>query len=430
MAFDAIAYINEPRWQKVSLGLGRTRRLMELLGHPEERFASVHVAGTNGKGSTCAYLASICRAAGLRTGLFTSPYIERFEERIRINGADISPEELCACTQEVKRAAEAVKREQGEHPTEFELMFAVAALHFARNQCDLCIIEVGLGGRLDSTNVITPEVSVITRIGQDHMNILGSTLDEIACEKAGIIKPGIPCVTCEQPPAAMRVIECACEDKKCTLTVVSATDITHAQLIAGPLRSFEYRGQAFTTSLLGTYQPTNAALALACARTLRARGWDISDAALRKGIADARWPGRFEPLGRDPLFIIDGAHNADGSVALAASLDELAAIHAFKERIYLIGVLADKDVPAILAPHLSHAATCFCYAPDNPRALPADELCALARTMAPEIEAYPCDSAAQAVNQALKRAAPESLIIAFGSLYAIADIKSALQARA
>lgn len=426
MTFDAVAYINEPRWQKVSLGLERTHRLMDLLGHPERSFASVHVAGTNGKGSTCAYLAATCHAAGLKTGLFTSPFIHRFEERIRIDGIDISPDELRTCTLDVKAAAETVEREMGEHPTEFELMFAVAALHFARRACDICIIEVGLGGRLDATNVIPPTLSIITRIGVDHAAILGDTLEEIAQEKAGIVKPGVPCVTCEQKPEALHVIERTCDNQGSPLTVIPSKDVTDAHLTPELTRAFRLQGEAFTTLLLGAYQPENASLAIMGARMLRTQGWDISEGSIRCGIAEATWPGRFEVLKDHPLIIVDGAHNADGSLALAASLDELEEARPSSERIYVIGVLKDKDVRRIISPHLPRARTCFLYAPPNPRTLPAEELAALASKLSPHADVHICASPAEAMEQALKKAAPESTIIAFGSLYSIADIKSAL----
>lgn len=426
MTFDAIAYINEPRWQKVSLGLERTHRLMDLLGHPERSFVSVHVAGTNGKGSTCACLAAICHAARLKTGLFTSPYIHRFEERIRIDGVDISSDELRSCTLDAKAAAEAVERELGEHPTEFELMFAVAALHFARCACDICIIEVGLGGRLDATNVILPTLSIITRIGVDHAAILGDALEQIAREKAGIVKPGVPCVTCEQKPEALHEIERACASQGSPLTVIPSKDVTDAHLTPELTRVFRFQGQAFTTPLLGAYQPENAALAIMGARMLRSQGWDISESSIHRGIVEAAWPGRFEVLRDHPLIIVDGAHNADGSLALAASLDELEEARPISERIYVIGVLKDKDVRSIISPHLPRAMTCFLYAPPNPRALPAEELAALTSKLSPNTDAHSCASPAEAMEQALKKATPESAIIAFGSLYSIADIKSAL----
>lgn len=428
MDFDPVAYLNEPRWQKVSLGLARTLRLMELLDHPEARLRCVHVAGTNGKGSTCAYLDAICRAAGLKTGLFTSPYITRFEERIRVNGQDIPSKDLEACTLAVKRAAEQVQRETSEHPTEFEMMFAVAALHFARSECEACIMEVGLGGRLDATNVIMPSLSVITRIGLDHTALLGSTIGAIAAEKAGIVKPGVPCITCEQDPDAHRVIETTCHAQGSPLSVIRAKDTVHAQLTEDLTRMFTYRGEPFETKLLGAYQPENASLAIASARLLTSTGWPLSEEAIRQGVAQAAWPGRFEVLARHPLVIVDGAHNADGARALAASLDEIERLAKPSETICVMGTLADKDTRAILSPIAARARAFFLYAPANPRALAADELARLVSHLAPQAEIHVCADAHEAMERALKRAAPESVVAAFGSLYSIADVTSACKA--
>lgn len=426
MDFDPIAYLNEPRWQKVSLGLDRTRRLMELLGNPERCMHAVHVAGTNGKGSTCACLDAICRCAGLKTGLFTSPYLMRFEERIRVDGNDIPLDALAACTDMVKRAAATVRREMGEHPTEFELMFAVAALHFARSGCEACIVEVGLGGRLDATNVIAPEATIITRIGLDHMAILGSSLASIAHEKAGIVKPGVPCITCEQEPDALRVVEGACAACGSPLALVRRADVRSQGITDALTRAFTYQGEPFETTLLGTYQPENASLAIACARQLAKAGWPLSDQHIHEGIAHATWPGRFQVLSRQPLIIVDGAHNADGSRALAASLDEAQERLGAQERFYVIGVLKDKDAAAILKPHLESASACFLYAPPNPRALSAEGLEEVVRTLSPGTEAHICASAADAMEKALESAAPESMVVAFGSLYSMADITSAV----
>lgn len=208
MPFDAIEYINTPRWLTSRLGLERIRELLDRLGRPQDRLKFVHVAGTNGKGSTCAFTASILAEAGFKTGLFTSPYVETFHERIRVNGRNISDEDLTAATLRVRECAEAMEAEGGEHPTEFELMTAVALVHFAHVGCDIVVLEVGLGGRLDSTNVIAaPEVAAIVSIALDHTNLLGNTLAKIAHEKAGIVKKGSTVVSWPQEPSAMEVVE-------------------------------------------------------------------------------------------------------------------------------------------------------------------------------------------------------------------------------
>ena len=310
MSFDPIAYINEPRWLESRLGLDRICELLDRLGRPQDRLKFVHVAGTNGKGSTCAYLASILQAAGLRTGLFTSPYLIAFEERIRVDGANISADDLIEATLLVKEQAEAM----ADHPTEFELMCAVALVHFARSGCDVVVLEVGLGGRLDSTNVIdAPEVAVIARIGLDHTALLGNTLAAIAGEKAGIVKPGSAVVSWPQEPEAMAAVEAAAAAAGDALTVPDLALLEAGTVDWGvpgaPLRPFSYgRFTDLRTRLLGSYQPANAALAIEAAEALRTRGWAVNDDAVRRGIAGNRVARAF----RDRARGVGGAHGRGG----------------------------------------------------------------------------------------------------------------------
>ncbi len=457
--FDPIAYINEPRWQKVSLGLSRTRLLLEKLGRPQDRLRFVHVAGTNGKGSTCAFLESVLRQAGYRTGLFTSPYIECFEERIRVRGQNIPLDALRAVTLRVRDAAVQVAEELGEHPTEFELMTAVALCHFANEQCDIVVLEVGLGGRLDSTNVVErPDVCVITPIALDHTAILGNTLAAVAGEKAGICKPGVPVVSWPQEPTAMAVVRAQAEDLGCPLAVMDLAQLEVEPLTADFMRPFCYRDHSYQTQLLGAYQPANAAMALEAIEALRAKGWDIPESAVEAGIAQAQWPGRFELAARDPLTIIDGGHNPQGAQALADSLAELVAsmevptgrhpersegslpaersfdsglrppLRMTTGRVcvhFVMGVLADKDYPAMIRAVAPFAESFTVYAPENPRALPAEDL---ASTIAAECDApvMLAESAESALRQARTRASEDAIIVAFGSLYAIADLRKGL----
>lgn len=426
-AFDAVGYINTPRWQASRLGLERTVDLLNRMGRPQDRLRFVHVAGTNGKGSTCAYLDSILRCAGYRVGLFTSPYIETFEERIRVNGENISAEDLKEVTLFVKQHAEAIEAETGDHPTEFELMTAVAFEHFARSACDIVVLEVGLGGRLDSTNVIdSPEVCVIARIGLDHTALLGNTLAGVAAEKAGILKPGASVVSWPQEPEAQASIEKAAVDKRCELCV---PDFSQLALKAcegerASLRTFVYKGQSFKTKLLASYQPYNAALALEAAALLRARGWEISAEAMSEGLACAVWPGRFEVVAQRPLTIVDGGHNPQGAAVLAKSLDD---VFCGRKAVFVMGVLADKDYAPMVRAVLSHAQAFYVYTPPNPRALFAADL---AKCVEEEsfgaISAVVCSSPAHAMNAAREQAGEDGLVVAFGSLYAIADLKSAL----
>lgn len=444
---DAVAWINTPRWQASRLGLDRMTDLLSHLGNPQDGLRFVHVAGTNGKGSTCAYLASILQAAGYKVGLFTSPFIECFEERIRINGANITADELARAVAAVRPAAEAVEDACGDHPTEFELMAAVAFEHFRAMACDIVVLEVGLGGRLDATNVIAaPEVSVICRIGLDHTDLLGDTLAAVAGEKAGIVKPGRPVVSWPQEPEAMAVIEAVAAEKGCAVTVPDFAELAiepladwrgsgrfgldeaPSEAAPVPLREFSYRGHSFETRLLGSYQPFNAAVALECARVLRDGGWDIPDAALFAGIAEARWPGRFEVVAAGPLTIVDGGHNPQGAEALADSLADLLGDGSSESVDFAMGVLADKDYPAMVRAVLPWARTFTTYTPESPRALSAK---ALAACIAEEASAANgsvavrvAGSPAEAMAAAREAAGERGTAVAFGTLYAIADLKA------
>ena len=441
MAFDPIAYINEPRWQESRLGLERTRELLERLGRPQDRMRFVHVAGTNGKGSTCAYLASVLRAAGYRTGLFTSPFIETFEERIRVDGKNISLDDLVKATLTVKEHAEAMAAETGDHPTEFELMTAVAMEHFVCSGCDIAVLEVGLGGRLDSTNAIdAPEAAVIARIALDHTALLGSTLAAVAAEKVGIVKPGSQVVSWPQDPAAMKVVEQAASSCGDALRVPDlgslAAKPVEYRMMEGHgvhVRPFSYRGKAYETRLLGSYQPANAALALEAIEALRSRGWRISDEAVCAGIAQAQWPGRFEVLPRkqgESTFVIDGGHNPQGAQALAESLQD---VFPGRKPVFIVGVLEDKDYPAMLEAVLSLGAAFVAVAPPNPRALSADKLARALRWTGQDmlgcsacVSPYVARDFDDAVVKARELAGPDGLICAFGSLYSIAALKAAL----
>lgn len=489
MPFDAIEYINTPRWLTSRLGLERIRELLDRLGRPQDRLKFVHVAGTNGKGSTCAFTASILAEAGFKTGLFTSPYVETFHERIRVNGRNISDEDLTAATLRVRECAEAMEAEGGEHPTEFELMTAVALVHFAHVGCDIVVLEVGLGGRLDSTNVIAaPEVAAIVSIALDHTNLLGNTLAEIAYEKAGIVKKGSTVVSWPQEPSAMEVVEDAarragdklvvpdfsllsvgkvtrgaalltcgtalehegytpCSDSPHFAAELRAEHAVPAQKLqasssidarrtpmsqvesAVPMRQFSYRGREYATRLLGSYQPSNAAMAIEIAGALCERGWEIPDEAIARGIAETRWPARFEVLDQPagmPTVVIDGGHNPQGAGVLVDSLRD---VFPDKRPVFLVGILADKDYRSMLRAVAPLASAFVCVTPPNPRALDAADLAEAIRETCGELGARATIEVAgdfdDAVSAARKIAGPEGLICAFGSLYSIADVKAA-----
>lgn len=428
--FDPIAYINEPRWQQSRLGLERITELLERMGRPQDRLKFVHVAGTNGKGSTCAYIASILQSAGYRTGLFTSPYIIEFAERIRVDGQNIPQDDLRDVTLFVRGHAEAMAEASGEHPTEFELMTAVAFEHFARQACDIVVCEVGMGGRLDSTNVIAPpEVAVIVRLGLDHTDFLGDTIEAIAHEKAGIIKPGSTVVSWPQDdPAAMEVIRAKAGECRCELIVPDFDGLLPSAIGEDGTRTFFYDGRMFKTRLLASYQPYNAALAIEAAEALRRRGWDIAYRPdMTQGVYQAQWPGRFEVVSTgQPTIIVDGGHNPQGAAVLAESLRD-----AFpgKRFVFLMSVLADKDYPAMIGEVLPLADAFVCATPPNPRALAAPDLARAIREQAGD--AVPVIEVADSFGEAMEKArqiAGLGTICAFGSLYSISEIKRALGA--
>lgn len=438
-AFDPIAYMTQPRLLTISLGLTRIRRLMHLLGNPQQQLRFVHIAGTNGKGSTAAYIHSILCSAGYKTGLFTSPYIINFEERIRINDASIPLNVLHDIGLRVRDAALRVQQECNEHPTEFELITAAALLYFAQERCDIVVLEVGLGGRLDSTNVIsTPDVAVITRIGLDHMALLGSTCEEIAHEKAGIIKDGGHVVAWNDENASVnKVFQDACRTHHATLIMpsfeqVQCLGITELSVpYENVMQRFSYQGERYETHLLGSYQPYNAVLAIEAARVLRSRGFTIPQMALHEGIASARWLGRFDVRSTCNdwrCVICDGGHNPQGARALAQSIDR-----AFPHTkcVFVMSVLADKNYEAMIDALLDYACLWVCVTPPSSRALSAHDACACVSRKAHErnatfsvCEARSYDDAITIIqNSAASQGVP---VIFFGSLYALKDTYNSL----
>ena len=428
--FDPVAYINEPRWQEVRPGLERSTALLDRMGRPQDRLRFVHVAGTNGKGSTCAYVASALKAAGYRTGMFTSPYIITFEERIRVNGENISIDDLRDVTLFVREHAEALAAEIGEHPTEFELMTAVAFEHFARSACDIVVCEVGMGGRLDSTNIIAPpEVCVITRIGLDHTDFLGTTIPAIAREKAGIIKDGSPVVSWPQDDEeTQRVIDEIAASHGCAVYKPDFSKLDMQPVTKEGVRAFSYKGEEFQTRLLASYQPYNAALAIEVIGALRRGGWNVDDTALETGIAQTKWPGRFEVVSSQaPTIIVDGGHNRQGADALASSLRD---VFPGEKVTFIMSVLGDKDYRSMIHEVLPLANAFVCVTPPNPRALSAEDLARAIREEAGNEQpsaVMPVASFPQALEKARKLAGPSGVICAFGSLYSLAEIRAALQ---
>jgi len=413
---QAIDYIEHQGWSTTRLGLERTRELLRRLGDPQKRLRFIHVAGSNGKGSTCAMLDAILRAAGYRTGLYTSPYIQDFCERIRLDGENIPGDELARLTERVKAAAETMD----DHPSQFELVTALGMLYFAGRGCDAVVLEVGMGGALDSTNVIdAPEVAVITNIGLEHTEYLGDTLEKIAQTKAGIIKPGCRAVCYDGAPEVTAVVRRVCEERRVPLRVADYGAVTPlSETVDG--QRFLWKGAEYRLALLGQYQLHNVATVLETVDALRDADWQIDEAAVRAGLASVTWPARMEVMGREPLFLIDGGHNPQCAEALAESLRRLLP---GKKAVFLLGVLRDKDYPRMLATVLPLAREFICLTPLSDRALPARELAEYLTAQGAKATAF--DDIPGGLRAALAAAGADGAVVAFGSLYLVGAIRGA-----
>lgn len=417
---EAIEYIHSTNWQFCNPGLERVRELCEKLGNPQDSLKFVHVAGTNGKGSFCAMTEAILRAQGYKVGLFTSPYILEFGERMRINGENISKAELCELVEVIKPIADKMK----DKPTEFELITALAFLYFAKNNCDIVVLECGLGGRLDATNIIkTPILSVITGIALDHTSILGNTIEEIAAEKAGIIKAGAPVLWCGNDERAESVVRAVAADKGAPMHTVDR-DSLKINAISLEGTDFDYMSyKNLRLALLGSYQPINARNSLTALSLIGELGFPVCEGAIREGLEKVVWHARFEVISKEPLIIADGGHNPEGIDAAVESIEKY-----FSDGKVLIvtGVMADKDHGYMASRIATVAQKVFCLAPDNPRALPAkeyaDEFISLG------IDAVACESVSDAMALAKAEAENTNLpVVALGSLYMYGEVVEALK---
>lgn len=415
---EAIAYIHSIDWRGSRLGLSRTQELLRMMGNPERFLHFVHIAGTNGKGSTAAMIASVLREAGYRTGLYTSPYIRRFHERMQIGGIPISDGALGEITAFVRLYAEKMK----EPPTEFELVTAIALEWFRREGCKIVVLEVGLGGRLDSTNVIpVPMAAVIARIGLDHVQELGKTLELIAAEKAGIIKTGGDVVVYPQTIEVMDVLRRVCEIERANLHIA---DFSMLHPIERSLdgQVFDYgKLERLQLSLLGAHQLENAAVALTALRVLEGKGFSIPERAVRAGLAHVKWPGRFEVVCKKPVVIIDGAHNQQGAMALAEALDTYLP---GRQAVCLTGVLNDKDYAAMMDQIAPRAGAFVAVQPESGRALGREKLKEFLTRYGKPVEVG--DTIAAGVQKALALAGEEGVVVVFGSLYMIGQARHCL----
>ena len=417
---QAIEYIHSNKWHNKRPGLDRIRALLAALGNPQKEVRCIHVAGTNGKGSVCAMLDSVLRAAGYRVGLFTSPYIRRFQERMRADGEEISDCELAEITEYVIPFVEAME----ERPTEFELITAIGFEFFRRRGVEYVVLEVGLGGRLDPTNVIEdPLLSIITDIDFDHTAQLGNTIQAIAAEKAGIIKNGRPCLYGGKDSSACRTVRSIAALRNAPFhtvdrTIFKATEMT----LEGTTFDFQnYKG--LRLPLLGAYQPFNTAIVLTALTVLEQNGLVGTEEELRRGLANVRWPARFELLLRDPVVICDGGHNPQGVGAVVKSVETY-----FPEQKVnlLVGVMKDKDYDEMierLRPIASHV---YAVCPDNPRALSAEALAGQFNSHRIPATAYGTvlDGVAKAVADSRNDNLP---LICLGSLYLYNSVVDAIE---
>ncbi len=403
------------------LGLSRITALLDRLGNPQNQLRFIHIAGTNGKGSVSTMLANALQQSGYRTGLFTSPYVLCFRERMQINGEMIPEHDFAACADRVRSCIESMALAADDTPTQFEFETAVAFCWYAQRQCDIVCLEVGLGGRFDSTNVILPPLlQVVTAIGLDHTDVLGETLSEIAFEKAGIIKGGMTVLYPIQDDAVHQVIKTTCRERGSNLHLpdLSQLQITDDTWLAG---RFSYKQIAYQKSLLGHVQIYNALTVITAVEALRTCGFSISDTALQYSIETTHMPARLELLSQKPLVLLDGAHNPDGARGLVSCLSNLP-----QRRITLImGVLQDKNYEEILKTIAPYAHHFVALTPDNPRALPAQVLATQARAYCPAVSYY--EDFAQAVQDSLAALHDEDVLLACGSLYLASALRPLLQ---
>lgn len=407
---ESLEYIHSSNSVFCKPGLERTKELLEALGHPERNMKYIHIAGTNGKGSTSSMLAEILTAEGYRVGLYTSPYVRRFNERMRICGVEIPDDELAEITSAVRPIADGMT----DRPTEFELITAIAFEYFSREKCDIVVLEVGMGGRFDSTNVIdSPLLSIITGISLDHVAFLGDTVEKIAFEKAGVIKESCPVLFGGASDAALSVIREVADTKNAPLYTVDHSAILPTKRdLSGSEFSYKSR-ENIKISLLGSYQPQNAATVLEAVDILLSRGLAISENSVYTGLSLARWPARFEIISESPTVIFDGAHNAEG---ITAAVSSIKTYFGDKRVVIFTGVLADKDYRAI-AEDIAKVASCaFTVTPDNPRALSAEDYAKILATHG--VNATPCNNIEEAIEKGITAAKnQDTALCCLGSLY-------------
>lgn len=415
---EALEFIHSTDWRKVGMGLERMEELMHRLGDPQNELRFIHVAGTNGKGSVCAMLASVLTNAGYQTGLYTSPHLLRVNERMKVGGAEVTDQELIALAAEVKKQADRM----ADRPTEFEILTAMAFLHFRNRRCDVVVLEVGLGGRLDATNIIrAPEIAIICNIGLEHTEVLGDTLEKIAAEKAAIIKSGTSfAVLYRQCEEVESVVQRRC--RKCGVKLRRTNPEKERQVsvnLAGQVLDYRKRNHLHL-SLLGTYQYRNAALVLDAVDALIRSGYIISENAVAEGLANAVWPGRFEVLRQTPLVLVDGAHNPNGVEELVRCLERY-----LPERkiTFVMGVMADKNYREMIRLVEPYARQFIAVAPQGQRALSSSALAAAIGAISGQ-SVVDGGSVEDGMSLALRQSGADTVICVFGSLYQAGEARA------
>ncbi|MBK5242746.1 folylpolyglutamate synthase/dihydrofolate synthase family protein [Clostridium sp.] len=437
---EAIDYIKNTAKFGSKLGLERTEKILELLGNPHKKIKCVHIAGTNGKGSTTAMVANILVHAGYKIGAYTSPFIEEFEERIQINNKNISKDDLSNIVTEVSSAVEKVVELGYSNPTEFEIITCVGFLYFFQKEIDFAIVEVGLGGRLDSTNVIIPVLSVITSISLDHTQILGDTLDKIAYEKAGIIKEGIPVIMYPQEKQSEKVIDGICALKKCKLIKVPRNSALYLgkenlkQIAITQVEGKLYTNNKVITqnikvvtpnddyiidlALLGKHQLLNCCVAVYAIEELLLQGATINKANILTGLRTVKWPARLEVMNQKPLVVIDGAHNIDGIKNLTESIDMY---FNYDKIILILGILADKQVEEMIKTIVPKVSRVITVTPQSIRAELSEELKVQVEKYTTNCESI--ENYEKAYEKALSYCKDEDLLLVAGSLYMAGDMR-------
>lgn len=414
-----IKLVNTNRGNGKKESLYRMRLLMEKLGNPEKQLKCIHIAGTNGKGSTSAFLASMLAAGKLKVGVYTSPHLEYINERIKINDQEITDEEFIRLTEMAAPLVEEVEEELDEVLYSFEIMTAIALVYFFEEKCELVILEAGIGGRLDATNVIeTPLAAVITSIGLDHTKVLGDTKEAIASEKAGIIKDKGTVIFPEMSPEINKVIFEKAEEEQAAVVQVKNSDIRNTKL-SEDKSEFTYKNlEKLTIHLLGRHQMSNAALAIEVAQVLYDKGYAIDEAAIRKGLKEARWPGRMEKISDAPTLIIDGAHNPEGIAHLKQNLQRL---FPADKLIFVVGMMKDKAYMEMIRTVYPQAEKILAVSPDPYRGFDAEETAQQIKSEGVPAEAF--ESVESVVKYLKDTTQSTDKIIVFGSLYLIGEFR-------